>query len=173
MQFKAASVVLVLAVALVLFGAVGKAVVEDPILYNVATQVSSCAETKRYFIYNDKELTFFEAWHQCRSYGLRLAMVNSVVDDAKLKLAFAEKDFSQKEVYWIAATNIGRNGSYVWITDNTPVIYTNFLPQQPDNYGGDEHCIEVGHGGIGTTQWNDRQCEKKSRYICELKNGGC
>ncbi|KAL1379998.1 hypothetical protein pipiens_014516 [Culex pipiens pipiens] len=73
MPFKAASVLLVVAVALVSFSAVSKADCEDPNLNK------STSKIKRYFIYNDKLLTFFEAWHQCRSYGLQLATVKDIL----------------------------------------------------------------------------------------------
>ncbi|KAL9704012.1 hypothetical protein quinque_007530 [Culex quinquefasciatus] len=127
---------------------------------------------KRYFFYNDKLLTFFEAWHQCRSYGLQLATVKSAEDDANLKLAYAANN-NQKASYWIAGTDIGKPGSYVWITDDTPISYTNFLPNEPNNQGGLEHCLEARLDGTGSSQWNDKNCEAKFRYICELETCDC
>lgn len=167
MPFKAASVLLVVAVALVSFSAVSKADCEDPNLNK------STSKIKRYFIYNDKLVTFLEAWHQCRSHGLQLATVKSAEDDAKLKLAFAANNFNQKATYWIAGTDLGKNGSYVWITDDTPISYTNYLPGQPDNYGEVEHCLLVGWGGLRSTQWNDGNCEVPLRYVCELETCDC
>ncbi|EDS39202.1 salivary C-type lectin [Culex quinquefasciatus] len=90
---------------------------------------------------------------------------SAAADDAQLKLAFAENGFNDKARWWIAGTELGKTGSYVWITDNKPIEYTNFLPNEPNNAGGVEHCLEVGSGGIGSTQWNDYNCDNKLRYI--------
>ncbi|XP_038106288.1 perlucin [Culex quinquefasciatus] len=174
MSLKAASVILALTVTLVSSSAADIPVMEDPmILMNSTLNVSATAGNQRYFIYNDLQLTFFEAWHQCRSHGLRLATVKSTVDDAQLKLAFAENGFNGEARWWIAGTELGKTGSYVWITDNKPIEYTNFLPNEPNNVGGVEHCLEVGSGGIGSTQWNDYNCDNKLRYICELDACAC
>ncbi|KAL9703969.1 hypothetical protein quinque_007487 [Culex quinquefasciatus] len=152
MSLKAASVILALTVALVSFSAAEIPVMEDPMILMNST---------------------LNAWHQCRSHGLRLATVKSTVDDAQLKLAFAENGFNGEARWWIAGTELGKTGSYVWITDNKPIEYTNFLPNEPNNIGGVEHCLEVGSGGIGSTQWNDYNCDNKLRYICELDARAC
>ncbi|KAL9703548.1 hypothetical protein quinque_007066 [Culex quinquefasciatus] len=131
---------------------------------------------QRYFVYNDEELTFFEAWHKCRAHGLRLASVHSALDDAKLKVALAQKDINQRGPWWIAGTDLGKSGSFVWITDDKRIDgrtgYTNFAPGEPNNASGNEHCLEVGGGPKGTL-WNDCACDLKKRYICELDSCDC
>ncbi|EDS28420.1 salivary C-type lectin [Culex quinquefasciatus] len=124
---------------------------------------------QRYFVFNNRQVTFFEAWHQCASIGLRLASVNSAEDDTALRLALRAADSNEVGPWWIAGTDLGKTGHFVWITTMKPLGYrtgyTNFGPGQPDNAGGVEHCVEAGWRS-GTT-WNDRNCEVRNRYVCE------
>ncbi|XP_039443833.1 perlucin-like [Culex pipiens pallens] len=124
---------------------------------------------QRYFVFNNRQVTFFEAWHQCASIGLRLASVNSAEDDAALKLALRAADSNEVGPWWIAGTDLGKTGYFVWITTMKPLGYrtgySNFAPGQPDNANGVEHCVEAGWRS-GTT-WNDRNCDAKRRYVCE------
>ncbi|XP_001848476.2 perlucin [Culex quinquefasciatus] len=126
---------------------------------------------QRYFVYNDEELTFIEACQKCRAHGLRLASVHSALDVVKLEAALAQEDISQRGPWWIAGTDTGMSGSFELITGNQRFGarsgYTNFGPGEPNNLGGDEHCMEV-EGGSWGTLWNVALCDQKKRYICEL-----
>uniref|UniRef100_A0A1Q3FRY7 Putative salivary c-type lectin n=2 Tax=Culex tarsalis TaxID=7177 RepID=A0A1Q3FRY7_CULTA len=178
MSFKVVSVVLALkAVSAVLALAMATLVSSSSVLKNFTSDVSVRAgfanSYQRYFVYNEEAVTFFEAWHKCRSHGLRLASVHSALDDVKLHAALNEKDFHNPGSWWIAGTDLGKTGSFVWITDNRPVDfptgYTNFNRGEPNNGNGKEHCLEVGTG----TKWNDVSCDRKNRYICELDICDC
>ncbi|EDS28434.1 salivary C-type lectin [Culex quinquefasciatus] len=124
---------------------------------------------QRYFVFNSREVDFFQAWHLCASIGLQLASVNTAEDDAALKLAFRAADSNQIGPWWIAGTDLGKNGHFLWITTARPLGYrtgyTNFAPGQPDNTAGREHCVEAGYPS--GTLWNDRSCDVRRRYVCE------
>lgn len=123
---------------------------------------------QRYFVYNSKQVTFFEAWQLCASFGLRLASVNTAEDDAALKVALRSVDPNEAGPWWIAGTDLGNDGHFVWITTTKTMGYktgyTNFAPGEPNNIGN-EHCVEA--GWPGGTLWNNRGCDGRRRYVCE------
>ncbi|EDS39615.1 serine protease [Culex quinquefasciatus] len=123
---------------------------------------------KQYFVHNNKEVTFLEAWRLCQSYGHRLATVTSEEDNELLEKAIA-KSSNPKGPWYIGGTDLGSEGNFLWISTNTPVGYLsgylNYSPGQPDNAGGNENCLEIGRwGGV---VWNDVPCDWRQRYICE------
>ncbi|XP_062543869.1 clotting factor G beta subunit-like [Armigeres subalbatus] len=123
---------------------------------------------KQYFVHNNKEVTFLEAWRQCQSVGHRLATITSEEDSRLLEQAIA-KSTNTKGPWYIGGTDLGNEGHFIWISTNKPIGYIsgyfNYSPGQPDNAGGNEHCLEIGRwGGV---VWNDVPCEWRQRYICE------
>lgn len=44
--------------------------------------------------------------------------------------------------------------------------YTNWAPNQPDNAGGNEHCVEWINF---LKKWNDRGCNEHSSFACEKR----
>ncbi|KAL1399411.1 hypothetical protein pipiens_008239 [Culex pipiens pipiens] len=79
------------------------------------------ANQQRYVVFNNKRSTFFEAWRACMSLGLRLATVNSSEDDAALLVALRDAGTHHKGPWFIAGTDLGKEGSFVWLTTNREV----------------------------------------------------
>ncbi|XP_058463979.1 clotting factor G beta subunit-like [Malaya genurostris] len=130
--------------------------------------ISKIKAKKQYFVHNNKEVTFLEAWRLCQAVGHQLATITSEEDSALIEQAIA-KSSNKKGPWYIAGTDLGNEGQFVWISTNKPVGYLtgyfNYSPGQPDNAGGNENCLEIGRwGGV---VWNDVPCDWKQRYICE------
>uniref|UniRef100_A0AAG5D1K9 C-type lectin domain-containing protein n=1 Tax=Anopheles atroparvus TaxID=41427 RepID=A0AAG5D1K9_ANOAO len=124
---------------------------------------------KSYIVIN-KSRTFLEAWRFCASIGLRLATVTSAEESRLLDQAVnGTGNVPAGSTWWIGGTNLGREGSFIWISTNLPVGYKtgyfNFSPGQPDNYKGVENCLEIGR--FGPTMWNDMPCDTKLHFVCE------
>ena len=52
-----------------------------------------------------------------------------------------------------------------WL-DGTNMLYTNWLAGgQPNNWGGNEGCIEMNYKQV--EKWNDATCAREKNYICE------
>lgn len=123
----------------------------------------SICQQKQYFVHNTS-VSFMEAWRRCQVLGQRLATITSA-EDSKLLEETLNISITTKGTWWIAGTDLGSEGSFVWISTNEPVGYRNFYKNQPDNYKGREHCLEIGrYGGV---QWNDAPCDLKQQFICE------
>ncbi|XP_058129745.1 perlucin-like [Anopheles coustani] len=128
------------------------------------------ASGKSYVVINEHPRSFFGAWRFCMVLGMKLATITSV-EDSKLIDAAIQRSSNTKGPWWIAGTDLGLEGFFVWISTNKlvghPTGYLNYSPGQPDNAGGNEHCLEIGRwGGVA---WNDAQCEWSQRFICELQ----
>eukprot|EP01083_Nonionella_stella_P138663 421998_1 len=85
------------------------------------------------------------------TYGTELATVSkaSLQNDARGLCT------NYGDVCFIGLTDSVSEGSFKWI-DGTPYGYTNWAPNQPDNYEGGENCVEM----ISTDgKWNDVCCD--------------
>ncbi|XP_053686549.1 perlucin-like [Sabethes cyaneus] len=123
---------------------------------------------KQYFVHSNQEVTFWEAWRRCSSVGHQLATITSEKDSQLIEQAIT-KSGKTKGPWYIAGTDMGNEGHFVWITNNKPVGYMtgylNYSPGQPNNWLGIEHCLEIGRWGGAA--WNDVPCDWKQGYICE------
>ncbi|XP_039450199.1 pulmonary surfactant-associated protein D-like [Culex pipiens pallens] len=122
----------------------------------------------RYFVINDRTGTFWQAFRYCNSLGLQLASVNSANDNKALTAAIAAAPPPKtKGAWWIAGTDLGKEGDFVWITTQSRMGfrtgYTNWAAGEPNNEFGNEHCVEVYSYG----EWNDKNCDVLRNYICE------
>lgn len=64
---------------------------------------------------------------------------------------------------WLSGSDVAQEGRFIWASNGKPLVYKNFMPQQPDNAGGVEDCIMFGING----KWNDDNCEGKKLFVCE------
>lgn len=56
---------------------------------------------------------------------------------------------------------------YVW-SDQSAVDYTNWNSGEPNDYKGNEDCVEY---QTSTHKWNDRNCYSATNYICAIPRG--
>ncbi|XP_030760682.1 perlucin-like protein [Sitophilus oryzae] len=125
----------------------------------------------KYHVSSDEQ-NWFQALIRCHNAGMELASIRSKTDYDNLDKYLKENGF--KGGYWLSATNLG-NGNYYWASSGSAVIYSNWLPNQPDNaklaenkYKG-ENCIQWGiyNSNPEPSGWNDMHCNYKIRYICQ------
>ncbi|XP_035786836.1 perlucin-like [Anopheles albimanus] len=136
---------------------------------NLGNLLSGCEypRTKRYLPQTQK-VSFFEAWRQCLTLGLRLAIVTSSADSELIKEAINATN-TTTEPWWIGGTDLGLEGSFLWISTELPVGhrtgYTNWYAGEPNNFGGNENCMEIGRRtNVG---WIDVPCDWKQKFVCE------
>lgn len=64
---------------------------------------------------------------------------------------------------WIGANDLQNEGEMVWAS-GAPVDYATWAPAQPDDFEGQEDCVERrAPDGL----WNDAPCEGAKRAVCE------
>jgi hypothetical protein len=54
---------------------------------------------------------------------------------------------------------------FVYASSGQDIEYQDFVPGQPDNYKGKEHCAGFWPGVKG--RWNDYQCQIATPFLCE------
>lgn len=83
----------------------------------------------------------------CQGWGGDLAIIESLAED-EFVLANITLDV------WIGASDQTTEGQMLWV-DGEPVTFDHFPSGQPDDFGGNEDCVEKRlMGGF----WNDRPC---------------
>ena len=55
-------------------------------------------------------------------------------------------------------------------SDGTPVDYTNWNPNEPNNYKGQENCVTYNVNGQGGG-WNDMTCYWPKPFLCAVPRG--
>ncbi|XP_058462524.1 perlucin-like protein [Malaya genurostris] len=122
-------------------------------------------DINKYVIINDNA-TFFEAWRGCQYYGQRLASITSQ-EDSELVAQVINSTTTTNSTYWVAGTDIGMEGKWIWITSNELVVkFSHWGHISPDN-SNVQDCMTVGHFPEDRTLWDDVDCETPNYYICE------
>ena len=49
--------------------------------------------------------------------------------------------------------------------DNSPILWDNFGPNEPNNHDNKEDCVYAHANGI----WNDVDCNSQTEFICEIE----
>jgi len=94
---------------------------------------------------------------RCEQLGGNLAVVETAEENRFLSTLL------NGQTAWIGATDEKIEGHFEWI-DGQPVIFSNWLPGQPNNSGGDEDHVELLPDG----GWNDRNGATQREFICEI-----
>ena len=105
----------------------------------------------------DEALSWSDANAACLAAGLQLASVQSEAEDTLLVTAAAGN------TVWIGGTDAASEGTWAWSPSGTPLSYTNWNVGEPNNVGGNEHCLAA----VYTGGWNDASCDILLKYVCE------
>ncbi|XP_072013077.1 uncharacterized protein [Amphiura filiformis] len=117
----------------------------------------------RYYQY---QKTWANANTYCQARGAELVSIHSAAENG-----FVSYMINGGNV-WIGLTDTATEGTFVW-SDGTAVDYTNWGTDpisQPDNYAGDEDCVELGSTYFSDPTlnlWNDHQCSNTKSFVCK------
>ena len=69
----------------------------------------------------------------------------------------------KKQPVWLGGSDSAEENKWVW-TDGTNFGYTNWVPGQPNDVGGEDClCLDLGHN-----MWLDRSCKNDMfKFICK------
>ena len=65
---------------------------------------------------------------------------------------------------WIGVNDRDSEGNHVFTSTGTPLTYDVWLSGQPNNWGGDENCVEMKMSDAG---WSDDSCGSTFEYVCQ------
>uniref|UniRef100_A0A8C2ILN4 C-type lectin domain-containing protein n=1 Tax=Cyprinus carpio TaxID=7962 RepID=A0A8C2ILN4_CYPCA len=105
------------------------------------------------------ELSWSNSRQYCRDRGADLVIINT-----------EEKQVSFERV-WIGLSDTENEGIMKWV-DNSTLKQGFWLKGEPNNYGGNEDCIQLNFnrgktGWSPLNSWNDMICSEKIKGICE------
>jgi len=110
----------------------------------------------------------------CEGAGGHLASLTSVGEAAIAHGLAAQAYAADATVpdYWIGATDVATEGTFVWSTGE-PVGYTNWRDGEPNNGGIQGEDCAIIEGDTATQTWDDRECDSAINanviygYVCE------
>ncbi|XP_065169579.1 hepatic lectin-like [Atheta coriaria] len=142
-----------------------------PTIFVTIVLVSAVA-AKKFYVFKT-HLNWHLAFRDCEARGLQMATINEWNENHYFRLAM-EQSGTLNEWIWISGTDLASVGNFTWMTNGRPLssIYWLWFPNEPNNYGGNERCINA---MLHRTEakWNDLDCDKKLYYACEDKPSTC
>lgn len=127
--------------------------------------------------------TWDHANDACKANGGYLAVITSNEEHTKILAAFGTSD-----KVWLGAKDDETEGEWrfmggeydrelFWLggVDGTPQngLYNNWhIGQEPNNDGGNNHCLSMYHSGFRWPLWDDSDCSTNLSYICEIGTAG-
>ncbi|XP_070785763.1 C-type isolectin Sp-CL4-like [Enoplosus armatus] len=109
--------------------------------------------------------TFWEAEKTCQAHnGHQPSVHNAAEHDAVLCNAYKTWRGSNshgRPMFWIGAHK--HKGQFKW-TDGTAFHFSRWNRHQPDNWFGQEGCVEINYIVWGA--WNDEACWAKRPFMC-------
>ncbi|KAK9525040.1 hypothetical protein VZT92_017388 [Zoarces viviparus] len=113
----------------------------------------------RYF---ETPKTFREAQAHCHSLQSDLVSIHTEQDMLNVKyMSYYFTSGFERRAFWIGGKRSG--GGFIY-TDGTKFDYNKWLPNQPDNYLGQEGCVEA--NALKWGMWNDASCSQKKDFVC-------
>ncbi|XP_016139681.1 CD209 antigen-like protein E [Sinocyclocheilus grahami] len=129
------------------------------------------ATSKRGYLWGPDGLflsTELKSWSDsrqyCRDRGADLVIINTEEKQRHISSFI-------KERVWIGLSDTEIEGIMKWV-DNSPLNQGFWRKSEPNNYGGNEDCIELNFkreetGWSPLNSWNDVPCSEKKKGICE------
>lgn len=110
----------------------------------------------KYYCSRDK-MTWPDAQEFCEANGGGLAIINDAAENTFLA------NVLQANSAYIGLSDHLQEGSFNWI-DGSPLSYSKWYPQQPNNYNNNQDYVELLRNGY----WNDQYNSKKLEFIMEV-----
>lgn len=135
---------------------------EAPIAAGICPEGWEAFDRTCYILAHSSSKTFHEAKQDCTSRGATLATIHSAEEN--IFLAGLMKD--DVGSYAIGLSDRANEGTFAW-SDGTNLDYTNWAPNEPNSFGGNEDCVGM---RIPVRKWNDFPCQLVTPgYICQQK----
>ncbi len=93
----------------------------------------------------------------CLANGGHLAVINSEEENNLLA------SFLVTQSAYIGLSDVQDEGNFTWVNGD-PLNYTNWYPNQPNNYNGAQHYVEM----LSNGQWNDQYAKIALEFIMEI-----
>lgn len=113
-------------------------------------EMASCVSSCSMYFLNPQSMSGSQAQAFAQNLGANLVSIQSAAENQCLISAL--NNMGQSGVIWIGFNDEQVENNFVWY-DQSPVIYTNWAPGEPNNLNG-ENCTQIYPDGM----WNDLDC---------------
>ncbi|XP_054593303.1 galactose-specific lectin nattectin-like [Nothobranchius furzeri] len=112
--------------------------------------------------FQNQQLEWADAETFCKRHGGHLTSIQDTDQYNFIReLIFKGAGTNQKS--WVGGTNAGRVHMWRW-TDGTPFTFDSWGPGEPNNQGGNEHCMDMNL--FGQDYVNDEDCSQQNSFVC-------
>lgn len=108
----------------------------------------------------ENRLSWMSAFEICRYHDWQLLTLRSNQEHEETVELMKKYDI---ELLWLASTDMGHEGKFVWATTGLTVTDYHWQKGEPNN-NGIQHCVLL-HSP--NTKWWDYHCHSKYPFICE------
>ncbi len=119
-------------------------------------ELIGCWDDCSMYFLNPQFLSGSAAQSFAQTYGSNLISIQSAAENACILTDLNRLGYTSGEVIWIGFNDEAVEGSFVWY-DQSPIVYTNWAPGEPNN-SGNEDCTQIYPGGSNPGTWNDLKC---------------
>ncbi|XP_050304084.1 low affinity immunoglobulin epsilon Fc receptor-like isoform X6 [Anthonomus grandis grandis] len=143
-----------------------------PSNFNVKTLCEKRKKTVKAYALIPVKVTWFQAFAFCTERNMSLITIHSKEETDDIGHEFWSDRHESISDYWTAGTRLGAKtiSDFVWFSDGTPFLYTNWFSDQPNNRDGTEDCVCLSNAGTSNKRiykWHDYNCKRKKAFICE------
>ena len=120
------------------------------------------------FLWPDVAKSWANAEKYCNDENSHLASVSNQETHDYIRSRVRTTDSTT--FFWIGGTDKDQEGHWTW-RDGSTWNFSQWSTQpviQPDNYGGNEDCLQIYHENT-EEGWNDYVCEKKIKFVCSQR----
>ncbi|KAJ8030095.1 Macrophage mannose receptor 1 [Holothuria leucospilota] len=114
-----------------------------------------------YFV-TSTTMSWEDGQETCLKEDCNLATIGSYSELAQLQ----DRLSNMNGLFWIGLNDKERVGFYQWV-DGSPVTFTNWDYNQPDNADG--RCVGMAVGPEDYGEWDDQTCDSRYQAICQKK----
>eukprot|EP01084_Bolivina_argentea_P300661 518500_1 len=120
-----------------------------------------CIERPDKYIFVPTLMNWLDAQTYCQNtYGTTLAVINNAQEEVQ-----AKNECESGKRCWIGLNDVSTENVYVWNNGEIQADYTNWADGQPDNYQGEEHCVEL-NDEYFDGKWGDASCSIGLNPLC-------
>ncbi|KAJ6637721.1 C-type lectin 37Da [Pseudolycoriella hygida] len=132
--------------------------------FDQATIKTNFVNSKQFILVTTEKVNWYRAAHICKFNSLELASINSIEEHNVIITLINMSGCGGDSDFWTSGNDLGHAEEWYWLADGKPISYTKWGPDEPNNLGGNERCLQL-RWKDQTWNWNDKECSFQSFFV--------